>query len=114
MKYYDMFILELSRLTFSAFYYNQTKTLYLRTKYYHRNSNKNICARLFSMMLNVFEDESNLDECRIRHATDASIRCLVFVSSFFIFTIEIISVLYQVFNMSTKSQLYNGIMYLSL
>ena len=114
-----------SILRFSSIYFKITKILYKTIQHYHTNdviinynninTKKNKMSQKFlSVLLNIFEDDSNIDEWRIRHSIDSCIRCISFICSFSLFAIRIAIIPSTEYLVSKKSNYYRGLFYCCL
>lgn len=74
-----------SIIRFSKVYFDATKQWINWVENY--NFQSNIVMKIVSFLLNIFEDESTLNEWRIRHSLDFLIRFISFVSIFIIVVI---------------------------
>ena len=117
-----------SIIRFSKFYFDQTNNIYSRIHNYYYNdihsNNYNNCLNqscfskvyneMILVLMNRFEDDSNLHELRIRHSIDSSIRCICVICSFAVFRIQLILLPHHIFNVSSKSDFFNGVFCLFL
>lgn len=133
ISYYYLFIFELSTLNtkkllflilqhllsescqsivrFSTLYFNQTTLLCTKLKDYGNDRNT-ICKVFIFFLLNIFKDDSNLDEWKIRHSIDSSIRGIAFITSFVVFAIQLIAIPRRTWLVSNEYDYYIGIIYL--
>ena len=130
-----------SIIRFSSLYFHITKKIYSKIEYYYYNYNDindhedddddqddtidtnnkykhkhSYMYKLLSLILYIFEDNSNVDEWRIRHSIDASIRFISLICAFVAFVIEIIISPRKYFDAQNvnKSDYFNGILYCCL
>ena len=94
-------------------YFDVTTRLYSKMQHCSNFNHVDSC-KLLTFLLNVFEDDSNSEEWRIRHSIDASIRFISLVCAFIAFVIQIIVTNKTYFEVSTLSDYYNGIFYCCL
>ena len=107
-----------SVLRFSKWYFDKTKLLHTKIQTYcnHDNNDNNntICQKVQHFILQRFQDESDLNEWRIRHSLDFSIRYIVLILSFVLFGMLLVIIPHDAWLVSHKSDYENGILYLCL
>ena len=103
-----------SIIRFSNIYFCATRKIYSQLQRYYDNNTKDrfcTCRGLLSLLLNVFEDDSDLNEWRIRLSIDSSIRCISHIGAFSFFVLELFIYSYQALELPTKQDYYFAILY---
>ena len=116
-----------SIIRFSSVYYQLTKKIHSKMEFYYNHiysdndhDNRNImimnklCQKTFLFLLKRFEDDSDLNEWRIRHSIDSCIRCISLICAYCLFVILLVILPSTFFNVSRKSDYYTGIFYCCL
>ena len=103
-----------SIIRFSTFYFDITTKIYTTTQVYYNSGCDGENCKLLSLFLNIFEDDSNNNEWKIRHSIDSSIRCMSLICSLCFVVFEQIIFPHSNFLVSSKADFYNGILYFCL
>ena len=103
-----------SIIRFSKFYFDKTTLLLAKMQIHCNDENNTLWKKVLQFILNKFQDPSNLNEWRIRHSLDFSIRCVIFIFSFVLFGILLVIIPHDAWLVSHKSDYYKGISYLCL
>ena len=135
-SYYDMFIYELSSSTIdhvlllivqhlisesvqsivrsSQWYFTQTTKLQKKFENYcDKMKNKNV-KNFAQGILNKLDDQSNLNQWKIRHSIDSTIRFVGLFCAFVYFTIQFNVIPHDHWRVSNKSDYYNALFYFCL
>ena len=103
-----------SIIRFSSLYFDMTKRIYTTTQFYHNNNQNNNGCKLLSLFLNIFEDDSNNNEWKIRHSIDSSIRFISLICSFSFVVCELTTLPHAYFLISSNDNFNKGIFYFCL
>ena len=107
-----------SVLRLSKWYFDKTKLLSTKMQTYwscDNSDNSNTAGqKVQHFILQRLKDESNLNEWRIRHSLDFSIRCVVLILSFVLFGMLLVIIPHDAWLVSHKSGYENGILYFNM